>query len=303
MWARSRLAFVAAASIGFHQQTAGAQVSAFTADRAPGEYDCVLKPSKEVHLSSPVTGVIEEVLVDRGDIVHRGDVIARLRSEVEQANTALAQRKSESIAKIAARMAKIEFLTRKRDRSKVLNVSKIVADNTLDEAETDLALAKQDLAEAQFDQGVDKLEYERALAVLEQRTIRSPIDGVVTERKLSPGEFWTEQLQAVTIAALDTLDVETFVPIALHGRLAVGDFGSIRPEPPIEGTYRAQIDVIDRVYDAASGTFGVRLKLPNPQLSIPAGVRCRIRFDKSVPDVSALDSAGHPQPAAAGAQP
>jgi hypothetical protein len=38
------------------------------------------------------------------------------------------------------------------------------------------------------------------------------------------------------------------------------------------------VTVVDRVFDAASSTFGVRLELPNPDYSLPAGLRCRIRF-------------------------
>jgi hypothetical protein len=35
---------------------------------------------------------------------------------------------------------------------------------------------------------------------------------------------------------------------------------------------------VDRVLDAASGTFGVRLALPNPQQRLPAGIRCKVQF-------------------------
>jgi hypothetical protein len=50
------------------------------------------------------------------------------------------------------------------------------------------------------------------------------------------------------------------------------------PEQPIGGRYSATVKVVDRVIDAASGTFGVRLELPNRQRAIPAGARCRVRF-------------------------
>jgi hypothetical protein len=36
--------------------------------------------------------------------------------------------------------------------------------------------------------------------------------------------------------------------------------------------------VVDPMFDAASGTFGVRLTLPNPERKIPAGLKCRARF-------------------------
>ena len=41
--------------------------------------------------------------------------------------------------------------------------------------------------------------------------------------------------------------------------------------------------VVDRVMDAASGTFGVRLRLPNPDLALPAGIRCTVRFASGTP--------------------
>ena len=41
---------------------------------------------------------------------------------------------------------------------------------------------------------------------------------------------------------------------------------ALRPEPPIGGTYAATVTAVDHVLDAASGTFGVRLALPNPEL-------------------------------------
>jgi multidrug efflux pump subunit AcrA (membrane-fusion protein) len=38
--------------------------------------------------------------------------------------------------------------------------------------------------------------------------------------------------------------------------------------------------VVDKVVDAASGTLGVRLELPNPDNKIPAGIKCRVTFGK-----------------------
>lgn len=42
--------------------------------------------------------------------------------------------------------------------------------------------------------------------------------------------------------------------------------------------HRARVTVVDRVVDAASGTFGVRLALPNPGHRIPAGLKCKVRL-------------------------
>ena len=40
----------------------------------------------------------------------------------------------------------------------------------------------------------------------------------------------------------------------------------------------ATVTIVDQVLDAASGTIGIRLELPNPGYALPAGIRCHARF-------------------------
>lgn len=247
-----------------------------------GAFDCVVKPSMEVHVSASIGGVLDEVNVDRGTLVRRGDVIARLNSDVEKSAVALALRRSEASTKIDASRARLTYLQRDYDRKRRLNETRVVSDGALDETLTQMTVAQRELQEAEFDAGTAKLEYDRALILLKQRTIFSPIDGVVVERSLAPGEFWREDQSIATIAAVNPLYVETFVPVRFSGRLAVGDVATVAPEEPETARYEAVVDVVDRVYDAASGTFGVRLKLGNPDMTIPAGLRCRITFPSVV---------------------
>ena len=82
----------------------------------------------------------------------------------------------------------------------------------------------------------------------------------------------------VTITQIDPLNVEVFVPIAYYDQTRVGAEAEIFLEKPIGGRYVATVTVIDQVFDAASGTFGVRLALPNPDNKLPGGINCKIRF-------------------------
>jgi multidrug efflux pump subunit AcrA (membrane-fusion protein) len=122
------------------------------------------------------------------------------------------------------------------------------------------------------------LELMRASEILNQRTIRSPINGVVVARMLGPGEYAFDQAQLMTISQIDPLNVDAFVPLSQFGKIRVGAVGEIYPEEPIGGKYRAAVTVVDHVFDAASGTIGVRLELPNPNYRLPAGLKCRVRF-------------------------
>jgi multidrug efflux pump subunit AcrA (membrane-fusion protein) len=111
-----------------------------------------------------------------------------------------------------------------------------------------------------------------------QRYIHSPLDGVVVERTLWNGEYAYEQAPILTLAETDPLNVELFLPIAYYRAVNAGMKVQILPEQPIGGEYFASIDVIDSVFDSRSGTFGIRLQLPNPDAKLPAGFRCKARF-------------------------
>ncbi len=117
------------------------------------------------------------------------------------------------------------------------------------------------------------LELQRTSAEVALRTIHSPINGVVVERYMSPGEF-PKQERIMKLAQINPLRVEAYVPVSLLGKITVGMELHVKPEAPVSGTYKGTVTVVDRVVDAASGTFGVRLELPNPDLKLAAGLKC-----------------------------
>lgn len=121
----------------------------------------------------------------------------------------------------------------------------------------------------------------RAEEVLKLRSIKSPIDGGVAERNLQGGEYACEQAPIMTIAQIDPLNVEVFVPVALYATIKVGTEATVIGEAPVGGRYIAKVEVIDPLMDARSGTFGIRLLLPNPDNKIPAGLRCKVEFPGS----------------------
>ena len=81
------------------------------------------------------------------------------------------------------------------------------------------------------------------------------------------------------IAQLDPLYVEAVVPNEFYGRIAQGTHARVYPGAAGDESYETEVAVIDRAGDAASGTFGVRLTLPNPDYKVLAGVRCVLKFN------------------------
>jgi RND family efflux transporter MFP subunit len=242
------------------------------------QLDCLIEPRVTIKLGAAVSGLITSVVVDRGDVIKTGQIIAALESDVEEANVALARAKAANDLQVLSNQARLEFLRSKFSRQEKLKVTNSVTAATFEEAETDAKMADFATKEAELNLGVARLELNHQEKLLKQRTIRSPIDGVVVERALFAGEYTHETNHILTIAQLDPLNIEVFVPIAYHGQIKIGDQAEIYPESPVSGRYQGTVTVADRVVDASSGTFGVRLELPNPDYLLPAGISCKIHF-------------------------
>jgi len=179
---------------------------------------------------------------------------------------------------VKAREARLVFLTKKRERTTSLMAKGAASAAALDEIESDFGVASQDLRKAQANLRVAQLEVQRAEEVLKLRSVRSPIDGVVAERTLLGGEYAYDQAPIMTIAQINPLNVEVFVPIALYGTIKAGMEATVTGEEPVGGRSVAKVEVIDPLIDARSGTFGIRLLLPNPDNKLPAGLRCKVQF-------------------------
>lgn len=219
---------------------------------AGGGHDCLVEPSLVVSVGSPVDGVLEAVLADRGDTVRKGQRLAQLQAGVEAAAVDLAE-------------ARVQYGRRKVARNEGLHEKQLISAQDKDEMETEARVHEEEL--------------KRDREALKLRTIVSPLDGVVVERKLGGGDLVRADKSVVMkLAQLDPLYVEAVLPAGLYGSVQVGMTGRVSLAPFVSGVQQAKVTVVDRVIDAASGTFGVRLKLDNPGYKIPAGVRCSVRL-------------------------
>ena len=241
---------------------------------------CVITPYDEISIGTPVEGLIQTVPVDRGDWVKKGQVILTLESSLEEATVALAKAKAEAEAALKSSQLKMGFTSRKLERAQELFKTNSIAQHEVDEAQTEKALAETAHREASEHKRQAELELNRATAALHLHTIRSPINGVVVDRLLSPGEL-ARQTPVMKLAQIDPLRVEVFAPLSVLGKLKTGMRADVRPEGKGQPVYQAKVVVVNKVVDSASGTFGVRLEMPNPNNAISAGLACTVEFHYS----------------------
>ena len=220
-----------------------------TVDINAAQLSCLLEPSQQVDISSQAPGVVNVVHMERGDQVRKGQRLLELDSAIQNA------------AYVTAK-ARASFAKRKVARNKNLLEKKLLSDLERDELLTEAELAKLMLKEAQ--------------ALVKQRTVHSPINGVVVQKNISVGEYVGSEPVA-KLVALDPLYVEVIMQSDVYGSLTKGMTVEVQPER--DGRrYEGKIKIVDKIIDAASGTFGVRIELPNPDFILPAGLKCQAFF-------------------------
>jgi RND family efflux transporter MFP subunit len=236
--------------------------------------DCLVTPSAMVKLVFPVSGLLALVEVQRGQVVGKGEVVARLDSSVETAGLDIARARAEAHAGIEAARARLASADRQLARVAGLAAKALVPQTEADAARLERDQAANELRDRQEMQVTARLEAERAARLVDQRILISPIAGVVVDRNFEPGEY-VERDPVVTLATLDPVDIEVIAPSEAFGKVALGDFISVTLERPAGAHKAAQVAVLDPFVDAASGTFRIRLTLPNPKGDITAGFRCQ----------------------------
>lgn len=248
---------------------------------AGSTYDCMIEPMRTVDIGSPVGGMLGKVYVERGSRVHKGEVIASLESSAETAAANLALYKSQLMGPTDTAQDKLKYAQAKYDRRKNMHDEDFMSAQDMDDAENEVGLAQAELETAKEDKEMARLEWVRQKSMLDERTFHSPFDGVVVDVNLYPGEVVEpsgEKKTIMKLAELDPLRVYVILPMAVFGRVKKGMHVVVAPEQPVGGHYTGKVFIIDRVVNAASGTFGVFVRLPNPRLALPAGVRCRATF-------------------------
>ena len=87
----------------------------------------------------------------------------------------------------------------------------------------------------------------------------------------------SEALSRSYISQSKPLNIEVILPVEMFD-VKRGMSAKVIPEKPMNSVFWAEVTIIDRVVNAASGTFGIRLEFPNPDYKITSGLKCRVIF-------------------------
>ena len=190
----------------------------------------------------------------------------------------MAEARASSTTDVEMAQARAEDARRRFERGKTLRADGLITAEEYDAVRTQNEIETLALAKAREQARIAALELERARALVQQSKIRSPFRGVIMERHLNVGEYLSRsgRSEAFTVVQLDPLHVEAFVPADMRESFRVGEEALVELAAGVERLHSASITAVDPVVDTASGTFRVRLELPNEEHRLPAGLRCQV---------------------------
>lgn len=212
--------------------------------------DGISQPLERITVSSPVEEIVEKVHVVEGQKVGAGELMAELLSARERLEV---ERLGVLIEK-----AETDFKA----------TSELVAEQVESE---------QALGEARTALRSLEIERKSAESDLNERLIRSPIDGTVVFRLKDPGESIGRVEPLFEVINASKLKLQFFMstaelPLLVEGLEAEVRFPHIRPDT----TYQARLDFVDPQIDSRSGLFRVRFLFDNEEAQIKPGARVQV---------------------------
>lgn len=241
-------------------------------------FDCLLIPEQEVIVSSTESGVIENINIKKGDIVKKGDVLITLESNVEKILVELADLKRNTNFEIDASKKNADLAKSKLKRMVSLQQENITSEKEKEDAISELNIAELNYEQALQNKRLAETDYKRAVAILNKKSIKSEIDGIVTDIYLHIGEIPKDN-KILKIVKIDPMHIEVIMPSYYFGKINLDMMANIITENKPNDKNRATVINVDKVIDAESGTFVVTLSMPNDDLSIPSGQKCEVIFD------------------------
>jgi RND family efflux transporter MFP subunit len=195
-----------------------------------------LDPAEKVEIQSQIAGQLLRVLVDRGTVVRRGQVITTFESGALRAQVASAE------AAVAAR---------ERD---------LVAADTLYKRG---AASQQDFVNARVARDAARAQLAQAEETLQRANITAPIAGQVSEKLVASGEGVQSGKKLFTLVNTDALELAGQISASDAARVRVGQRVSLTLETYPGRTLVARVDRLDAVADPATRQVTVYIRFDN----------------------------------------
>jgi len=210
-----------------------------------------LEAEDETDVVAKIGGVIEQILVEEGDYVTAGQVLARLDDEKVRVQVERAR-------------ANLRNLEEEYNRSEELFRGSMIS--------------AQEYQKAKYDYERLKAEYDLASLDLEYTSIRSPISGVVARRMVKVGNMVLANQATFSVTGMNPLLAVLHVPERQLGKLGVGHPASLEVDAIPGADFGGRIDRVSPVVDPSTGTVKVTVEVRDRSHRLKPGMFARVRI-------------------------
>lgn len=208
-----------------------------------------LEAEEETRVVAKVGGVVEEILVEEGDYVVAGQVLAKLDDE-------------KLAVQVERTRANLQNLEGEYHRSEELFRGNMIS--------------AQEFQKAKYDFERQKAEHDLAKLDLEYTSIRSPISGVVAERLIKVGNMVLPNQATFSVTGMDPLLAVLHVPERQLGKLRVGHKATLEVDALAGAEFQGRIDRISPVVDPETGTVKVTVEVRDRTRKLKPGMFARV---------------------------
>lgn len=222
-------------------------------------YNGDIKAEFEVKVFSKIPDRIEELYVDEGDFVNKGDPIAKIYAATIEQGVRQAE------ARLAAAKAQESNLLLEYDRAKRLS-----KENAMSKQQFDTIEAQYQSTQAQVEQA------EAALASiksqLQDATVTAPISGIIGQRFYETGDMAAPQLPIVTIVQMDRVKINFNATESDLGKLKIGQEAQVKVKSYPEQIFEGKVTKISPVLDPLTRMAKVEVLIDNRDKKLKPGM-------------------------------
>ena len=232
------------------------------------------EPYRDIDVSGSEPGILAAINVEEGDRVAKGDVLARMDSELLEITLDIAESIKDSRGRLETAIEELELKTAVVGKLEKLHQRQHASRQELERAAAQQRIAEAHLKSVREELEVKKLEFQRAKIQLERRSLKSPAAGIVTRVFKNAGEMVSiADPVVVKIVQLDPLLVVFLVPADRARELPRGKPVRVRFDEPTR-TEKGIVEFVSPTIDPQSGLTRVRVRLENPKERLPCGATC-----------------------------
>lgn len=210
-----------------------------------------IEAEEETDVVAKVGEVVKEIYVEEGDYVKAGQVLAKLNDE----------KLSVQVDQAKATLKKLENIYQRNEE--LFNKSLISA---------------EEFQRTKYEFEHQKAAYDLAQLDLNYSSIRSPISGVVAQRKIKVGNMVLPNQATFRVTSLDPLLAVLHVPERQMGKLRVGQPAKMRIDAIKDVEFVGKIKRVSPVVDPATGTVKVTVEMHDPSRQLKPGMFARLNI-------------------------